>query len=65
MKLKTVTNKDWYKWNKDFHAEIDEEAKKLNWEKSQNLINITQNVPISEYFEWDGTHTTNDDLKQN
>jgi hypothetical protein len=63
MKLKSVTNKDWHKWYKDFYAEIAEEDQKLKCDSCKYKHAIPENMPISEWFVWDGTHSTDGELR--
>jgi hypothetical protein len=55
MKLRKVTEKDWYKWYTDFRAEIAEEEQKLRFESYKNMTGIYKNISINKWFEWDGT----------
>jgi hypothetical protein len=55
MKLRTVTDKDWYNWHKHFLNEIAEEIDKQKCSIIKCKTDMPENMPISEYFEWDGT----------
>lgn len=46
-----------HKEYKKFKAEIAEEVKKLKFENCKDNLDLLANLPISKYFEWDGTST--------